>query len=115
MKVQSKTYPEITRSKKERIVRVPHNIDEIIVDEETIYQYGEQIYPDDGHDIADTDYWNARAAESDSLLESAKDLVISLTYDQIDNHIDTVFSSLAVDQKASLKKLYKAVLYLLKR
>jgi len=57
MKVQSKTYPAITRSKKEKIVRVPCNIEETIREEEAFYQYDEYLFPDDGHDIGDKTYW----------------------------------------------------------
>jgi len=53
MKIQSKTYPEITKSKKERIVRVPYNIQEIVVSgmddtDERVYEYDETILSDTG-------------------------------------------------------------------
>lgn len=115
MKIQSKTYPKITRSKKEGIVRVPCNVEEVIIDEETSYKYDEYIFPVDEHDIGDTAHWNAKAMENESLLTSAKDLANNLTYDQVDTHIDTVFGSLNTAQKTSLKKLYKTFLFLLKK
>jgi hypothetical protein len=42
------------------------------------------------------------------------DLVTNLTYTKIDKHIETVFYNLNAAQEASLKKLYKVVLYLAK-
>jgi len=53
MKIQSKTYPKITKSKKERIVRVPYNIQEIVVSgmddtDERVYEYDETILSDTG-------------------------------------------------------------------
>ena len=115
MKVQSKTYPDITRSKKEKIVRVPCNVEEVVIDKETAYQYDEFVFVDYNHDIDDTTHWNARAVESDGLLTSAKDFANNLTFADVNNHIDTVFSNLADSQKTSLKKLYIAVLFLLKK
>lgn len=47
MKVQSKTYPKITKSRKEKIVRVPYNIEKVIREEKIFYQYNESILPDD--------------------------------------------------------------------
>jgi hypothetical protein len=52
--------------------------------------------------------------ENRELRASAKELVNSLTYSDIDTHIDNVFGSLNTAQKNSLKKLYKAVLFLAK-
>lgn len=60
-------------------------------------------------------------AEQDAILDNrdlkgqAKDLVESLTYQAVLNHIDNVFGGLSTDQKTSLKKLYCAVLYLAKK
>jgi len=52
--------------------------------------------------------------ENRELRASAKALVNSLTYSDIDTHIDNVFGNLNTAQKNSLKKLYKAVLFLAK-
>ena len=52
--------------------------------------------------------------ENRELRREAKELVQNLTYSDIDTHIDTVFGSLTTAQKNSLKKLYKAVLFLAK-
>jgi hypothetical protein len=52
--------------------------------------------------------------ENRELRASAKQLVQSLTYSDINTHIDTVFGALTTAQKNSLKKLYKAVLFLAK-
>lgn len=57
----------------------------------------------------------ASGIEKSNLLAAAKDLVSSLTYNDIDNHIETVFGNLNVAQQNSLKKLYKVVLYSIKR
>lgn len=57
----------------------------------------------------------ASGTEKSNLIVAAKDLVNSLTYDDIDNHIENVFGGLSTAQKSSLKKLYKAVLFLLKK
>ena len=40
--------------------------------------------------------------------------ISSMSYSQIDTHIDNVFGGLSAAQKTSLKKLYKAVLALIK-
>ena len=53
-------------------------------------------------------------AEHLSLKAEAKALIDSLTYDKIDQHIDNVFGALSTAQKDSLKRLYKAVLFLAK-
>lgn len=57
----------------------------------------------------------ASGTEKTNLLEAAKNLVDSLTFDDIDSHIETVFSNLNVTQQNSLKNLYKVVLYLAKK
>ena len=59
--------------------------------------------------------FQAGTVERDQMLADVKNLIENLTYADIDNHIDTVFAGLSVAQRASLKKLYKAVLFLLKR
>ena len=46
--------------------------------------------------------------------QEALELIKSLTYDKIDAHIENVFGNLNTNQKESLKKLYKAVLYMAK-
>ena len=61
------------------------------------------------------DIITASGTEKANLLTAAKDLVSSLTYNDIDSHIETVFGNLNVAQQNSLKKLYKAVLYSIKR
>jgi hypothetical protein len=61
------------------------------------------------------DIFPASGIEASTLLADVKDLVNSLAYDQIDTHIETVFSDHTVAQQNSLKKLYKAVLYLSKK
>ncbi|MBW2342492.1 MAG: hypothetical protein JRF53_00505 [Deltaproteobacteria bacterium] len=40
--------------------------------------------------------------------------ISAMTYAQIDTHVDSTFSALSTAQKSSLKKLYKAVLALIK-
>jgi len=50
-----------------------------------------------------------------NLRSQARDLVVNLTYQDVLNHIDNVFGGLSTEQKASLKKLYCAVLYLAKK
>jgi hypothetical protein len=62
-----------------------------------------------------------RQAETDSLVENrtlkteALAFVSGVTYSQIDAHIDAVFGNLNATQKGSLKRLYKAVLFVCKR
>jgi hypothetical protein len=53
--------------------------------------------------------------DSKNLRQEAKSMVEDLTYIKIDNHIENVFGGLSSDQKESLKKLYKSVLYLAKK
>lgn len=50
-----------------------------------------------------------RTAAQDKLAQ-----ISAMTYTQIDTHIDNTFSNLSTAQKDSLKKLYKAVLALIK-
>lgn len=50
-----------------------------------------------------------------ALREEMVQLIQNLTYDDIDTHINNVFGNLSANQKASLKRLYKAVLYLAKK
>ncbi len=57
----------------------------------------------------------ASGTEKTNLLAAAKDLISSLSYSDIDNHIETVFSNLNAAQQNSLKKLYKVVLYSVKK
>jgi hypothetical protein len=61
------------------------------------------------------DIISASGTEKANLLAAAKDLTSSLTYNDVDNHIETVFGNLNVAQQNSLKKLYKVVLYLAKK
>lgn len=61
------------------------------------------------------DIISASGTEKANLLVAAKDLTSSLTYNDVDNHIETVFGNLNVAQQNSLKKLYKVVLYLAKK
>lgn len=53
--------------------------------------------------------------ENVTLISEIKTFVKNLSFNKIDNHIETVFGGLSNDQKDSLKKLYKAVLILAKR
>jgi hypothetical protein len=43
------------------------------------------------------------------------DLIRNLEFSQIDTHIENVFGSLNAQQKESLKRLYKAVLFIGKK
>jgi hypothetical protein len=61
------------------------------------------------------DIYPASGIEASTLLTAIQDLVNSLSYDQIDTHIDNTFTSLTTGEKNSLKKVYKAVLYLAKK
>jgi hypothetical protein len=61
------------------------------------------------------DIYPASGVELSTLLAAMQDLVNSLSYDQIDTHIDNTFTSLTTGEKNSLKKVYKAVLYLAKK
>jgi hypothetical protein len=54
-------------------------------------------------------------SEKDNLLASAKELADTLTFDNIEDHIETVFGNLNAAQQNSLKKLYKVVLYLVRK
>jgi hypothetical protein len=47
--------------------------------------------------------------------EAGMDLIRNLQFSDIDQHIENVFGSLNVQQKASLKRLYKAVLFIGKK
>jgi len=53
------------------------------------------------------------AIERTTVLEKLA-AISAMTYTQIDTHIDNTFSNLSTAQKTSLKKLYKAVLALIK-
>jgi hypothetical protein len=62
----------------------------------------------------------AKRAEADRIVENramktdAAAFISGLTYGQIDSHIDTAFGTLNAAQKTSLRRLYKAVLWLVK-
>ena len=43
------------------------------------------------------------------------DLIRNLQFSDIDQHIENVFGSLNIQQKTSLKRLYKAVLFIGKK
>ena len=61
------------------------------------------------------DFPTASGEERETMVADAKALIANLSYADIDAHIETIFSNLSVVQKASLKKLYKATLFLLKK
>lgn len=61
------------------------------------------------------DQENAEKTEIGALRQEMEDLVTSLSYAEIDTHIDNVFGALSDPQKNSLKKLYKVVLFLAKK
>lgn len=61
------------------------------------------------------DQEEADEQERMSLLAEKQALIASLTFADIDNHIENVFGSLNANQKTSLKRLYKVVLYLAKQ
>jgi len=44
--------------------------------------------------------------------QEGMDLIRNLKFSDIDQHIENTFGSLNTQQKASLKKLYKAVLFI---
>ena len=50
-----------------------------------------------------------------NLKDELETLVENLSYTNINTHIDNTFSNLSLNQKTSLKNLYKVVLYLAKR
>ncbi len=47
--------------------------------------------------------------------EEGIDLIRNLQFSDIDQHIENVFGSLNTQQRASLKRLYKAVLFIGKK
>lgn len=53
--------------------------------------------------------------ERQDMITAAKDMIASLSFSDIDDHIDMVFGNLSTVQKNSLKKLYKATLFLLRK
>ena len=95
----SEEYPVAKRL--QGAVLYPYDIQEITDENGTHYQYKVLRMRDD--------------TEQSQMQADIVDLVSNLSYADIDNHIDNVYGSLSVAQKASLKKLYKAVLYLLKQ
>ncbi len=50
-----------------------------------------------------------------TLVEEKLAQIAQMTYAQVDNHVDNTFSNLSSAQRASLKKLYKSVLALIKQ
>lgn len=52
--------------------------------------------------------------ENNSLLADLANLVDTMSYADIETHINNVFGSLSTEQKGSLIKLYRTVLYLAK-
>jgi hypothetical protein len=61
------------------------------------------------------DIFPTTGTEKDNFKAAIQDLVNTLTFSDIDNHIETVFSDHTTEQQNSLKKLYKTVLGLVKK
>jgi len=64
---------------------------------------------------ADQDFSPADVETEQTAVEEKLAEISGMTYAQIDAHIDNTFAGLSAAQKASLKKLYKAVLALIKQ
>ena len=58
---------------------------------------------------------DAELSECESLKAEAKSIIDDLSYSKIDNHVDGLFDNFSAAQRTSLKRLYKAVLFLVKR
>ena len=56
-----------------------------------------------------------RAADLRNLKHDFEQMIKNMDYSKLDKHIDNVFFNLTLTQKASLKWLYKTVLYLAKK
>jgi hypothetical protein len=52
--------------------------------------------------------------DDNDVINARLDEIGQMTWEEIDTHIDTVFSGLSVAQRTSLKRLYKCVLALIK-
>jgi hypothetical protein len=92
---------------------------------ETIYRYNyvivdppatkQKILDAIGQTKTDTEFDSADLeTEQDAVMQRLAE-ISQMSYTQIDAHIDNTFSGLSEAQKASLKKLYKAVLALIKQ
>jgi len=91
---------EITRSRGK--IYLNYDVDQVERDGKTVWRYKYREYDDK---ISERE-----AGKINAGIESLS----GLDFDDIDSHIDSTFSALSPAQKASLKKLYKAVLGLIK-
>jgi len=94
--LRAKTYEDLQRHWQDSVQTIP--TEQELQDEWTVY-LTEKIAVD---------------SENDNLKQELTDLVASLSYTNIDTHIDNIFSNLSTEQKNSLKRLYKVVLHIAK-
>ena len=123
---QSKTSPDIIQEIAPKTWYYNYNIEQIQRDAETWYVY---CYVEIKGKLTKWKVLEAIAAAESSNNTNAIEAIASertiakeklaeitaMSYAQIDQHIDNVFGNLSANQKASLKKLYRAVLALIKQ
>jgi hypothetical protein len=110
--VTSDHYPKVERLQNQIII--PYQIREFEKDGTRGWEYYEHRVPDAGQTPNETDALGSALAERVTMRDEALALLNDLKYSDVDKHVDNVFTSLTAAQKTSLKRLYKAVLYLLK-
>lgn len=129
MKTQSKTYPKILRSRKEKMIFFPDNIQQVQREDmegikEDFYEYDLIKILDKGQQIEDYELFKTEnpyilpvsdESERKDLLSAAGTYAKELTHQEVGNIIESAFSDHTAKQKNMLKKMAKAILYLLRK
>lgn len=112
--VSSDHAPKVERLQNSIII--PHDVNEVEKDGQRSWEYKEIRIPDKGQVFTEIDATTAVKSQQDkqTAADDAAALLATLSYKDVDAHVDTTFAALSIAQRTSLKKLYKAVLYLLK-
>jgi hypothetical protein len=111
-KATSDHYPGIEHLQDQIII--PYQINEFEKDGMKGWEYYEHRIPVSGQVPEDAAAFVIELESKIIMQNEALSLLSDLKYPDIDKHIDQAFASLSTIQKTSLKRLYKAVLYLLK-
>lgn len=112
--VSSDRSPKVERLQNSIIV--PYDVKKVDKEGATSWEYKEIRIPDKGQVFTAADAIVAVKVreEKQTAADDAAALLAALSYKDVDAHVDATFAALSAGQRASLKKLYKAVLYLVK-
>jgi len=109
---ESRTYPQITRSKVERIVRIPYNIQQVKKTNmdggiEQVYTYNEHRHPDDNQPLNDTAHWNNVLARKLKTETAESDMKVSILANKTDQQIQDYINTNITDLTSTKQLLYK--------